>query len=329
MCAANRMPASTVATVPFVMACGEYDRTQALLDGRVRIQGADPVVLGISDAFERHQRMLLHREFDVAELSMSSYLIARDRGDGLVAIPVFPYRMFRHQFILVRSDRGIARPQDLVGRRVGTAMYQTTTMLWVRGMLQDVYGVHPSSIHWYTDREELLTIAPPGVSITQAPAGARVEDLFRHGEIDALVLIEEVPPDLLHREGVARLFPDFPAVEAEYFRSTSIFPMMHTVVLQESLYRENRWLARSIYDAFSASLEDSLVRERYPRVLNLAWAASYFEQERTVFGGNPYIYGIEANRRSLDALTRYSYEQGLTSRLMSLEELFAPELLGT
>ncbi len=315
--------------VPISMACGEYDRTRALLAGRVDVQGTDPVVLGISDAFDRHRRMLVHREFDVAELSMSSYMIAKDREEPLVAVPVFPYRMFRHQFVLVRADRGIRRPEDLAGRRVGTAMYQTTTMLWVRGLLQDVYGVAPSSIQWYTDREELLPIAPDGVSITQAPPGSSVEAMFKGGELDALVLIEEVPDELLAQVGVSRLFPDFAAVEAEYFRQTSIFPMMHAVVIREDLYLANRWLARSVYEAFCHSLSQSLDQERYPRVLNLAWAASYFEHERSVFGGSPYVYGIRANRASLDAVTRYSYDQGLTRRRLSLEELFVPELLDT
>lgn len=318
-----------MASLRFSLACGEYDRTQALLDGRVGVAGADPVLLGMSDAFERHRRMLRFREFDAAELSMSSYLIAKDRGDPLVAIPVFPYRMFRHQFILVRTDVGIRTPQDLEGRRVGTAMYQTTTMLWVRGMLQDVYGVKPSSIDWYTDRREVLDISPPGVSITPSGPGGGVEEMFRRGDLDALVLIEEVPADLLAEPGVARLFPDFPAVEAEYFRSTSIFPMMHAVVMAEPLYAAHRWLAKNVYDAFCRSLEESLEWERYPRVLNLAWAASYLQQEHELFGGSPYVYGIEANRPSLEALTRYSHEQGLTSRRLPLEELFVPELLGT
>lgn len=311
------------------IACGEYDRTQPLLDGRVGVQGAESIVLGISDAWDRHRRMIGHREFDVAELSMSSFLIARERGVPLTAIPVFPYRMFRHQFILVRPDRGISVPQDLAGRRVGTPMYQTTTMLWVRGMLKDEYDVRPESIQWVTDRQELLPIAPEGVSITPCPAGDSVEAMFRRGELDALVPIEEVPPDLLAQQGVARLFPDFPAVEADYFRRTSIFPMMHAVVIQEPLYRANRWVARSLYDAFCRSLEESLAQERHPRVLNLAWAAAYFEREAEVFAGSPYVYGVSANRASLEALTRYSAEQGLTTRRLPLEKLFVPELLDT
>lgn len=313
----------------FSLACGEYDRTEALLSGRVAVQGADPVLLGISDAYQRHKRMLRHKEFDVAEVSLSSYLIARDRGEALVGIPVFPYRMFRHQFILVRTDLGVRRPQDLAGRRVGTPMYQTTTMLWVRGMLEDVYGVAPSSIEWFTDRDELLPISPPGVSIGQSPPGSDVEEMFRRGELDALVLIEEVPPGLLAQEGVERLFPDFPAAEAEYYRRTGIFPMMHAVVMREEFYSANRWVARNIFDAFVGSLDEAVERQRYPRVMNLAWGASYVERERRIFGGSPYVHGIAANRVPLEAAIRYAHHQGLTARSTGLADIFVPELLDT
>jgi 4,5-dihydroxyphthalate decarboxylase len=313
----------------FSLACGEYDRTDALLTGRVTVRGAEPVLLGISDAFQRHQRMLRHREFDVAELSLSSYLIAKDRGETLVGIPVFPYRMFRHQFILVRGDRGVRRPEDLAGRLVGTPMYQTTTMLWVRGMLQDVYGVQASSIQWYTDRDELLPIALGDVSIKPSPPGSNVEEMFRRGELDALVLIEEVPEDLLAEDGVERLFPDFPATEEDYYRRTGIFPMMHAVVMREELYSANRWLARNLFDAFSQSLDEAVARQRYPRVMNLAWGASYVERERRIFGGSPYVYGLGANRTALEAATRYSHEQGLTGRRLDLADIFVPELMDT
>lgn len=313
----------------FSLACGEYDRTDALLSGRVAIQGAEPVLLGISDAYQRHKRMLLHREFDVAEVSLSSYLIAKDRGEPLVGIPVFPYRMFRHQFILVRSDSGISRPEDLIGRRIGTPMYQTTTMLWVRGMLEDVYGVRASDVEWVTDREELLPISPGGVSISPSHPGSTVERMFTRKELDALVLIEEVPEDLLARDGIERLFPDFPGTEEDYYRRTGIFPIMHAVVMREDLYSAHRWLARSIFDAFVGSLGEAVERQRFPRVMNLAWAASYVERERRIFGGSPYVHGIAANAVALEAATRYAHRQGLTGRAMDLADIFVPELLDT
>ncbi len=321
--------AAPSSAVHFTMACGSYDRTDALLAGEILVDGATVALEGISDAFDRHQRMLGQRAFDVSELSLSSYLIARDRGDDLVGIPVFPYRMFRHQFILVRRDHGIERPEDLIGRRVGTPMYQTTTALWVRGMLADLYGVAASSVEWWTDRAELLPIAPPGVSIRRAPQGTDVESLFRNGELDALVLIEEVPEYLLAVEGIERLFSDFPAAEAEYFARTGIFPMMHAVAMRRGVHEAHPWLARRIYDAFERALGAAVERLRYPRVVSLAWTASYVERERQVFGGNPYVYGVRRNRVALDAAVRYSHEQGLTSRLLDVAELFVPELAET
>ncbi len=317
------------ARVRVLLACGEYDRTAALLDGRVEVEGADAVVVGISDAFDRHRRMLHEREFDAAELSLSSYLIARDRGEDLVGIPVFPYRMFRHQFVLVRRDRGVTRPRDLVGRRVGTPMYQTTTMLWVRGMLEDDYGVSARDVEWCTDREELLPIEPAGVSISRAPAGVDVEGLFRRGDLDALVLIEEVPEDLLATEGVDRLFPDFPAVEEAYFRRTGIFPMMHVVAVRGELHRSHPWLAASLFRAFERALDLAVERLSYPRTVSQAWAAHYVERERRIFAGNPYVYGMRRNRAALEAATKYSHEQGMTSRRFEPGELFVPELHDT
>lgn len=318
-----------MANLPLTLACGEYDRTEALIAGSVQPAGIDLTVVPLSDAWLRHERMIRHAAYDVAELSMSSYLMAKERQQKLIAIPVFPYRMFRHQFILIRRGRGIERPQDLAGKRVGTSMYQTTTMLWVRGLLQHEYGVAPASIQWVTDREELVPLRLPEVTIEVLTPPQTVESRFAQGDLDALVLIEEIPESLWEDPLTARLFPNFPAVEQDYWRRTGIFPMMHAVVMAEALAQRHPWAAMNLYDAFAASLSVSEARERHPRVVNLAWASAYFESERQLFGGHPYTYGIARNRASLDALVQYSYEQGLTRRRFSLEELFVPELMDT
>lgn len=318
-----------MANIPLTLAVGEYDRTEAIISGRIQPVGVDLTVLPMSDAWDRHQRMIRHEAFDVAELSMSSYLMAKERGQQLIAIPVFPYRMFRHQFILIRTDRSITRPEDLKGKRVGVEMYQTTTMLWVRGMLEHEYGVKPEDIHWVTQFPELVPLALDHVVIESASPPDTVQDLFLRGELDALVLIEEIPEEVLGHPQVARLFPDFPRVEAEYWRRTRIYPMMHALVMKEKVARDNPWVAKNLYDAFCAALDDSAERERHPRVVNLAWASHYFEHEREIFGGHPYAYGIERNRSSLEALGRYSYEQGLTRHRFSLDELFVADLLET
>ncbi len=307
------------------LAVGEYDRTIALISGQVSPLGIDLTVLPMSDAWDRHQRMIRNEEFDVSELSLSSYLMAKERGQGFIALPIFPYRMFRQQFMLIRKGRGISTPQDLRGKRVGTPMYQTTTMLWVRGMLEHEYGVHPEEIQWVTEREELVPFVSKGVSMTVE--SEPVETLFAQGKLDAIVVIEEVEQHWLDDPEVERLFPNFPEVEADYYSRTRIYPIMHIVAVKSDLVSRYPWLPKSLYDAFTDSLAYSDEMERYPRVVNLAWANAYFEAERRLFGGNPYAYGISKNRPSLEAAVRYSFEQGLTSHQLKMEEVFVPSLL--
>jgi 4,5-dihydroxyphthalate decarboxylase len=280
----------------------------------------------MSDAFERHARMLRDQAFDVCELSMSSYLMARQRGQALQAIPVFPYRMFRHSFILINREAGIARPPDLLGKRVGTPMYQTTTALWVRGHMAHEWGVTPDQVRWYTEMPELVGFqAPPGVVIHQVGSG-ELEPMLLRGELDALVLIEEVPAELLAAPQVVRLFPDYVAVEREFYRRTRIFPMMHALVARESLLREQPGLAASLREAFEAAKQLALDQLRYPRTSTLVWAGAYREAEVEVFGHDPYVFGLEANRAALEALVTYSHEQGLTARPFAIEELFVPDV---
>jgi len=307
------------------LAVGEYDRTIALIAGQVAPVGIDLNILPMSDAWDRHQRMIRNEEFDVAELSLSSYLMAKERGQGFIAIPVFPYRMFRHQFILIRKGRGIAGPHDLRGKRVGTPMYQTTTMLWVRGMLEHEYGVGPDEIEWVTEREELVPFVAKGVNITVE--SEPVEELFAQGKLDAVIVIEEVEQRWLDDPDVDRLFPNFPDVEADYYRRTGIYPIMHIVAVKTELVSQFPWLPRSLFDAFGQSLAYADQMERFPRVVNLAWANAYFEAERKVFSGNPYEYGIARNRPSLEAAVKYSFEQGLTGHPFQVADIFVSTLL--
>ena len=309
------------------LAVGEYDRTIGLISGQVVPVGIDLNILPMSDAWDRHQRMIRNEEFDVSELSLSSYLMAKERGQELIAIPVFPYRMFRHQFMLVRKGKGIADPKDLKGKKVGTPMYQTTTMLWVRGMLKHEYGIEPEEIDWITEREELVPFVSDGVSITVE--SEPVEELFAQGKLDAVIVIEEVEQRWLDDPGVDRLFPNFPEVEADYYRRTGIYPIMHILAVKAGLVAQFPWLPRSLYDAFCQSLQYADQMERFPRVVNLAWANAYFEAERIVFGGNPYAYGVTRNRSSLEAAVKYSFEQGLTGHAFQVEDIFVPTLLDT
>jgi 4,5-dihydroxyphthalate decarboxylase len=241
----------------------------------------------MSNAFERHARMLRDHAFDVCELSMSSYLMARQRGQALLAIPVFPYRMFRHGYILVNRDAGIARPQDLAGKRVGTPMYQTTTALWVRGHMAHEWGITPDQVAWFTEMPELVGFQPPpGVVIKQVGSGELEPMLIAHA-LDALVLIEEIPTDLLAVPRVARLFPDYASVEREFYTRTGIYPMMHALVADAALLREHAWIAGSLRAAFEQAKQMALDQLRYPRTLTLAWAGAYRKPRWRCSGRTP------------------------------------------
>lgn len=304
------------------LACGEYDRTQALLDGRVKPAGIDLHLVPMSNAFERHERMLRDQAFDVCELSMSSFLMARQRGQPLQAIPVFPYRMFRHSYILVNRGAGIARPQDLAGKRVGTPMYQTTTALWVRGHMAHEWGVTPDQVTWFTEMPELIGFQTPPNVVIQQVGSRELEPMLVRGDLDALVLIEEVPADLLAAPQVARLFPDYVAVEREFYQRTRIYPMMHALVARQALLTREPWIAQSLRAAFEHAKQIALEQLRYPRTSTLVWAGAYREREVEVFGPDPYVFGLEPNRPALEALVTYSHEQGLTDRRFSVEDLF-------
>lgn len=313
------------APLRLTLACGEYDRTQALLDGRVRPSGIDLQIILMSNAFERHDRMIREEAFDVCELSMSSYLMARERGQAFMAVPVFPYRMFRHGYILINRESGIDRPSDLAGKRIGTHMYQTTTALWVRGHMAHEWGVTPDQVTWYTEMPELVGFEPPrGVTINQVPLDD-IEPMLLRGDLDALVLIEEVPQHLLDAPQVRRLFPDYAASERSFYQRTRIYPMMHALVAKSVILEQHPWVARSLRQAFEEAKQYALEQLRYPRISTLVWAGAARESEIDVFGWDPYVFGIEPNRPSLEALVAYSYEQGLTQRPFAVEELFVSD----
>jgi hypothetical protein len=204
------------------LACGAYDRTRALVDGSVQVDGVDLNVLTINNAWARHQRMVQHEEFDVCELSTSSFLLARDRGQAFVGLPVFPYRMFRHGYVWCATRANVREPTDLRGKRIGSGMYQITTSMWVRGFLQHDYGVLPEDLTWITELPELVPLrGAPRARIEQVPPGTTHEELLLTGGLDALIGVEGVPPALVGRDDVHRLFPDYRTVEIDYYRRRS------------------------------------------------------------------------------------------------------------
>ncbi len=307
------------------IACGRYDRTQPLIDGRVEPEGIDLTYLPLRPG-ETFYRMLNHNEFDASEMSLSSYAILRSEGDTrFTAIPVFPSRVFRHSAIYLRADSKIAEAADLKGKRVGVGDYQMTAAVWVRGLLAHEYGVMPRDVEWVVGRGVRKIKAPEGVRIVAMPQDATLEDMLDRGEIDALASV--MIPKGLGRT-VRRLFADPRAVESAYFKKTGIFPIMHTFVLKTRLYEENPWLAISFYRAFCQS-RDLAYRTMYDTdalSVGLPWVIDEVEESRKIFGSQIWDYSIEGSRPTLDALVAYLDEQGLSRRRMSVEELFAPNI---
>jgi len=318
------------------LACWNYDRTRALMDGSVQPDGIDLTYLDLP-VEETFFRMLRHREFDVAEMSLSSYTVSMFREPRpFVAIPIFPSRMFRHASIYINANAGIRTPKDLVGKRIGTPEFQMTAPVWIRGILAEHYGVPVDSVTYYTGGEEetgrsekIKLDLPPNIKVQPIGAMQTLSAMLASGEIDALHTARMPSTFSLQGGPVRRLFENYQQVEQEYFRTTGIFPMMHTVAIRREVYEQNRWIARSLYKAFAEAqrrtYEDLYVTAALKTML--PWLTSHVEDTRRLMGDDFWSYGFEPNRNALATFLRYHHEQGLSKRLLTPEELFAPEAL--
>ncbi|HYH93434.1 MAG TPA: PhnD/SsuA/transferrin family substrate-binding protein [Candidatus Saccharimonadales bacterium] len=311
--------------LPLTMAVGDYDINRALIDGTVRPQGTDPRVF-VYPSPERHWRMARDLEFDVCEFSLGTYLMLHDRGDfPAIAVPAFPHRRFRHGYIYVHADAGIAGPRDLEGRRVGIRTWQTTAGIWARGMLADDHGVDLSSIDWVAqDPEDIPLAAADRFRMRRAPDGDTVTAMLERGDLDALIYPETPAAIVRGDPRVARLFPDPKAMELDYVARTGLFPIMHTVIIRTALTDAQPWLARNVLAAFERSRALGFDAMRDPRRVSLAWFAEALEEQRRALGDDPWRYELAANRHALETLIRWSHEQGLIARPMASETLFAP-----
>jgi 4,5-dihydroxyphthalate decarboxylase len=307
------------------LACGRYDRTQPLIDGRVTPEGVELTFLPLNPG-ETFYRMLNHGDFDVSEMSLSSYTILRSEGDNrFIAIPVFPSRIFRHNAVYLRADSKIEKPEELKGKRIGVGDYQMTAAVWVRGFLMHEYGVQPKDVTWVAGNPVRAIKPPEGVRIEPMPAGTTLEAMLERGEIDALATV--VMPEGLGTT-MRRLFRDFRQVETAYFRKTGIFPIMHTFVLKRELYEQNPWLAASFYKAFCKARDVAyhITYDTNALTVSLPWVIDEVEQTHKVFGRQIWDYSIAGSRPTLEALVTYLDEQQLTRRKMSVEDLFAPNV---
>ena len=318
-------------TVRIAGAIGRYDRTWALLDGRVRPDGLEATWLQLNPE-QIFWRMIQHLEFDVAEMALASHVILRSRGShDFVGIPAFLSRAFRHDAFYVSASSGVRAPADLRGKRIGVPEYQMTTAVWLRGLLEDEYGVAPGEIEWLQGSLEQpgriihTPVAPPGVRLSLIPPDKTLAGMLLGGELDALMSPRMPSVFREHRGKVERLFAD-PWLEARsYFERTRIFPIMHLVVIRGDLVRENPWLPQTLYQAFLTAktlADDDLVdptalRTGLPFLVEQAeWVADHM-------GSDAWTYGVDENRHVLEEYIRLSVHQGLIDAPLPIDTLFA------
>jgi 4,5-dihydroxyphthalate decarboxylase len=319
-----------MAEVPITIACGNYDRTRAIIDGRVKVEGCAVNYLPLYPE-EIFHRAFKFQEFDVSELSFSSYLRTLDTC-GYIGIPAFVSRIFRHSGIYIRTDAGIKTPADLRGKRIGLPEYQITAVVWMRGMLQHEYGVKPNEIHWRNggqeqpgrgERTPLKDI--PGLDLQPLGPDQTLVDMLRNGELDALFTARAPSSFLKGEPHIARLFPNTREAEKAYYKKTGLFPIMHLIGIRRSLVEEHPWLATSVFKAFLEAKALAMIdlRDVNALMVTLPWLEAETNETMAVMGQDFWKYGVHENMRDIEALTQYAHEQGLVDRKIPIEELFA------
>ena len=331
-----------MANLRLTMACGPYDRTEALRYGRVQPEGVDLTYLAIQDPPEIFARMLQHKSFDLAEMSCSHYLTRRNNttGDGdfpFVALPVFPSKLFRHGFIFINTTSGVHSAKDLEGKRVGFPSIGQTAVVWIRGILQNEYGVDLENVHWHQGGMDTPGYQNPidhqtenAGRVTNIGSDQTLSAMLEAGELDA-VIGARAPLCFGHNPQVQRLFPDYRQVERDYYLKTGVFPIMHTMVIKEDLYQSSPWLAQSVYKAMEESKRLCLEEMQFTGAMRymLPWLYDDLDEIGGVFGSNdPWPYGVEANATILSTLQGYLVQQGFIREARPLEELFTPIVPG-
>lgn len=327
-------------TLSFISAFNE--RVEPLMNGSVEVEGIT-LLPTYSHPAETFWRQLRFGEFEVAEMSMSSYLIAHSRGDDMIALPVFPSRRLFQTEISVHSDSGIEQPADLAGKRLGVAEYQQTAALWIRGILEHDFGVSQYKIHWYMERSEEMSHGgatgfkpPPGISFNRIAHDKSLASSLLDHELDAahvaspwvlrantLDRSSRIPAARGDWSRVKPLFGDRVAAGTRFFNKHGFLPVNHTYIVRGDIYRKYPWVAFNLYNGFvkAKALAREKLLERIPSAL--FFGSEYLAMTRNIFGDDPFPYGVKANAALLETLIAYSYEQGLTARKMKVEELFA------
>jgi 4,5-dihydroxyphthalate decarboxylase len=316
------------------LACWNYDRTRAIQDGSVQPDGIDINYLDLP-VEETFFRMVRFREFDVAEMSLSSYTVSLHRDpQPFVAIPVFPSRFFRHSCIFVSAKSNIREPKDLIGKKIGVPEFQMTAPVWIRGILDEFHGVPVDSVTYYTGGEEepgrpekQSINLRPGIKVEAIPEGKTLSQMLADGEIDALHSARS--PSTLDGVRVLRLFPNYREIELDFYRKTKTFPIMHTIAIRREVYEANRWIAQSLFKAFQESQRrtyEDLTQTAALKAM-VPWLTHDIEEAQREMGKDYWSYGFENNVHVLERFLRYHHECGLSPKLLKPEQLFAPETL--
>jgi 4,5-dihydroxyphthalate decarboxylase len=317
--------------LPITIATWDYDRVRAITDGRVQVEGCivNYITMPVEECFER---AFFHGEFEVAEIGFSPFLIALSRGPTpYVAVPVFLSRMFRHSAVYIRNDRRIEGPADLRGKTIGVPEYQMSAVMWFRGYLKDEFGIETKDINWVQAglenpgrRDKFPLNLPDGFPLLSRN-DVSLSKLLTVGELDGVISARTPSCYAAGHPKVRRLFPDYRAAEKEYYKKAGIYPIMHALGIRRDIYEQNRWLAASLYKAFlqAKRLADAEFVETTALKIGLPWVTAEYEATIAVLGPDFWSYGVEANRKTLATMARYSYEQGLAVREVSVDEMFA------
>ena len=319
-----------MAKLRLTVACGDYDIVRAFKEGAVQADGLDLVFLTEMGPRERHWRMGRKHEFDVCEENVVAYYMIRDQGEPLTAIPVFMHRRFRHGFVFVNSAAGIREPKDLNGKTVGGTNFQPASNIWMRGILEEHYGLKHRSITWLVDRSEDIPFTPPsGLRIEMKTSPKSLSDMLADGDIPAMISPTLPRAFVQGDQRIARLFADYKNVEIEYFRQTGIFPIMHVTTVKQDIVDKYPWVPTNLVKAFEASKQLAYKRVANPRMVPLAFVRTAVEEQEAILGKDPWSYGLTPqNRKNLETVQRYAHQQGLIKTIVPLDALFADTNLG-
>ena len=319
-----------MAKLRLTFAAGDYDIVRPLKEGLVDVDGIELVMLTSIGSRERHWRMARRAEFDLCELNVGAYFMARDQGEPLSALPVFLHRRFRHGFIFVNTAAGIREPKDLIGKRIGGTNFQPASNIWMRGILQEHYGVPHRQNTWVVERSEDIEFERPAdLRFEMIPPDKKLDVMLAEGELPAM-LSPNIPRRFLQGDKrIVRLFPNYKQVEIDYYQQTGIFPIMHVTAIKREIVEKYPWAPTNLAKAFEQAKAMAYRRVANPRVVPLAWVRTAVEEQERILGSDPWEYGLgERNRHNLDTVLRYAKQQGLVKRDLTLDELFESTDLG-